>query len=131
MSRLARLIVVFFTVSLFTLSCEPDIVNAQTPPDSVGQYVEHLHKRWVPMKNCEENDNPRKGPTGWQSNTGNGYYGGLQFSADTWRRAGGTQFASRADLADSIQQMHVAEQWLRRTSWKQWPVCSREVGYRE
>lgn len=55
----------------------------------------------------------------WSTNTGNGYYGGLQFSQSTWEGAGGTQYAPRADLATKEQQVAVAST-LPRSSW---PNC--------
>lgn len=66
----------------------------------------------------------------WSINTGNGYYGGLQFSASTWRAAGGTRYASYAHQASEAEQKEVAESWLARTNWGQWPQTSRMCGYR-
>lgn len=64
----------------------------------------------------------------WDINTGNGYYGGLQFAQQTWVGHGGEQFAPRADLATREQQMVVAERVLASQGWRAWPVCSREAG---
>jgi Transglycosylase-like domain len=55
----------------------------------------------------------------WGINTGNGYYGGLQFSQSTWEGAGGLEFAPRADLASPEQQMTIADR-IPRSSW---PNC--------
>ena len=55
----------------------------------------------------------------WATNTGNGYYGGLQFSQSTWESAGGLDYAPRADLASRDQQIAVAST-LPRSSW---PNC--------
>ena len=60
----------------------------------------------------------------WQINTGNGYYGGLQFSQSTWRPFGGTAYAARADLASEDQQIAVAEKVLKGQGPQAWPVCS-------
>ena len=57
----------------------------------------------------------------WSTNTGNGYYGGLQFDQGTWEGAGGTAYAPRADLASPEQQMAVADR-IPRSSW---PNCWR------
>ena len=54
------------------------------------------------MSNCESTNN-------WSINTGNGYYGGLQFDISTWNSAGGSAYASRPDLASREQQIAVAE----------------------
>lgn len=63
----------------------------------------------------------------WSINTGNGYYGGLQFSEATWLRAGGGQYAPFAHLATKEQQIAVADSWLAKTSWSQWG-CAKKVG---
>jgi Transglycosylase-like domain len=55
----------------------------------------------------------------WAINTGNGYYGGLQFDQATWAGAGGLEYAPRADLATPDQQMTVADR-IPRSSW---PNC--------
>lgn len=66
----------------------------------------------------------------WQINTGNGFYGGLQFHPDTWTGFGGGAFAPRADLATREQQILVAERVLARQGWNAWPECSRKLGLR-
>ncbi|MCX5382007.1 transglycosylase family protein [Streptomyces sp. NBC_00083] len=60
---------------------------------------------WDAVAQCESGGN-------WSINTGNGYYGGLQFSNSSWAAAGGTQYASRADLATKGQQIAAAEKLL-------------------
>lgn len=60
---------------------------------------------WDAVAQCESGGN-------WSINTGNGYYGGLQFSQSSWAAAGGTQYAARADLATKSQQIAVAEKLL-------------------
>ncbi|HET6636662.1 MAG TPA: transglycosylase family protein [Streptomyces sp.] len=60
---------------------------------------------WEQVAQCESSGN-------WHINTGNGYYGGLQFSQSSWEAAGGTQYAPRADLATKSQQIATAEQLL-------------------
>ncbi|TNM69063.1 LysM peptidoglycan-binding domain-containing protein [Streptomyces sp. NP160] len=64
----------------------------------------------------------------WSINSGNGYYGGLQFSSSTWREFGGGQYASRADLASREQQIAVAERVLAVQGWGAWPACSAKLG---
>jgi nucleoid-associated protein YgaU len=64
----------------------------------------------------------------WHINTGNGYYGGLQFSGPTWRGYGGSQYAPRADLASKSQQIAVARRVLASQGPGAWPVCSRRAG---
>ncbi|MEE1752424.1 transglycosylase family protein [Streptomyces sp. SP18CS02] len=64
----------------------------------------------------------------WHINTGNGYYGGLQFQQSTWEAFGGTKYAPRADLATREQQITVAEEVLRWQGWGAWPTCSKRYG---
>ncbi len=75
---------------------------------------------WDGVANCESSGN-------WHINTGNGYYGGLQFSASTWRAYGGGQYASRADRASKSQQIAIAEKVLRGQGVGAWPVCGRNL----
>ncbi|MFI0777622.1 transglycosylase family protein [Streptomyces sp. NPDC021212] len=72
---------------------------------------------WDKVAACESGGN-------WRINTGNGYYGGLQFSQHTWAAYGGTRYAPRADLATKGQQISVAEAVLRAQGPGAWPVCS-------
>ena len=78
---------------------------------------------WDAIAQCESGGN-------WSINTGNGYYGGLQFSASTWQSAGGGEFAPRADLASRGEQIVVAERVLDSQGWGAWPSCSRRLGLR-
>ncbi|MEV6249287.1 transglycosylase family protein [Streptomyces sp. NPDC051742] len=64
----------------------------------------------------------------WHVNTGNGFYGGLQFWHPTWVEHGGLAYAGRADLATRPQQIAVAEEVLRTQGWEAWPVCSKRYG---
>ncbi|MFJ3906743.1 transglycosylase family protein [Streptomyces sp. NPDC090025] len=64
----------------------------------------------------------------WRANTGNGFYGGLQFWQPTWDEFGGRRYARRADLATRAQQIMVAEDVLRVQGWSAWPVCARRYG---
>ncbi len=78
---------------------------------------------WDAVAQCESSGN-------WSINTGNGYYGGLQFSAGTWAAFGGLDDAQRADLATKAQQIAVAERTLAAQGWNAWPSCSRKMGLR-
>ncbi|MFI8351520.1 transglycosylase family protein [Streptomyces sp. NPDC085596] len=71
---------------------------------------------WDAVAQCESGGN-------WSINTGNGYYGGLQFSASTWAAYGGTQYAATADKAGKEQQITVAEKVLSAQGKGAWPVC--------
>ncbi len=76
---------------------------------------------WDKVAQCESSGN-------WAINTGNGFYGGLQFTASTWAEFGGTAYASRADLATKDQQISVAEKVLASQGPGAWPVCSIQAG---
>ncbi|MFE4968089.1 transglycosylase family protein [Streptomyces sp. NPDC056660] len=71
---------------------------------------------WDAVAQCESGGN-------WAINTGNGYYGGLQFSASTWAAYGGTQYAAQANQAGKAQQIAVAEKVLAAQGKGAWPVC--------
>ncbi|AZA10964.1 resuscitation-promoting factor Rpf1 domain-containing protein [Corynebacterium gerontici] len=76
---------------------------------------------WDRLAQCESGGN-------WHINTGNGYYGGLQFSQGTWEGHGGREFAPRADLASREEQIVVAERVLASQGWGAWPACSAGLG---
>ncbi|MFY2861091.1 transglycosylase family protein [Mycobacterium sp. THU-M104] len=78
---------------------------------------------WDAIAGCEAGGN-------WAINTGNGYYGGVQFDQGTWERSGGLRFAPRADLATREEQIAVAEVTRQRQGWGAWPVCSGRAGAR-
>ena len=59
----------------------------------------------------------------WSINTGNGYYGGLQFSQQTWEGFGGTEYASTADQASKSQQIAIGERVLEGQGAGAWPNC--------
>ena len=75
---------------------------------------------WDSVAQCESTGN-------WAINTGNGYYGGLQFTESTWNAYGGQQYASRADLATREEQIAVAEQTLGGQGWGAW-ACAYAGG---
>ncbi|CAL9412574.1 hypothetical protein SUDANB176_01696 [Streptomyces sp. enrichment culture] len=76
---------------------------------------------WDRIAQCESGGD-------WHINTGNGYYGGLQFSASTWRAYGGTAYAPTADRATRSQQIAIATKVQRAQGWGAWPTCSARAG---
>ncbi|WAZ20718.1 LysM peptidoglycan-binding domain-containing protein [Streptomyces cinnabarinus] len=64
----------------------------------------------------------------WHINTGNGFYGGLQFWQPTWKEFGGLKYARRADLATRGEQILVAQEVLAVQGWGAWPVCAKRYG---
>ncbi|MDN3022042.1 transglycosylase family protein [Streptomyces sp. S.PB5] len=76
---------------------------------------------WSCVALCESNGR-------WDVDTGNGFYGGLQFWQPTWEEFGGLKYAPRADLATREQQIAVAQKVLDVQGWEAWPVCSERYG---
>jgi hypothetical protein len=76
---------------------------------------------WDRLAGCESGGN-------WDINTGNGYYGGLQFADGTWDGNGGEKYASRADLATRAEQIVIASKLLNSSGWGPWPACSSRLG---
>lgn len=78
---------------------------------------------WQRLARCESGGR-------WHINTGNGYYGGLQFSSSTWRSFGGRKYARQAHRATRAQQIRIGERVKRAQGWRAWPACSLRVGLR-
>ncbi len=76
---------------------------------------------WEKIAACESGGN-------WSINTGNGYYGGVQFSESTWLGYGGGSYASTASQASESQQIAIANRVLAAQGWGAWPVCSVKAG---
>jgi resuscitation-promoting factor RpfA len=77
--------------------------------------------QWDQVAQCESGGN-------WSINTGNGYYGGLQFTPGTWRANGGGQYAGQPNQASREQQIAVAERVLQSQGIGAWPVCGQRAG---
>ncbi|KQS68439.1 resuscitation-promoting factor [Modestobacter sp. Leaf380] len=75
---------------------------------------------WDALAQCEAGGN-------WSINTGNGYYGGLQYNISTWNAYGGQDFASRPDLATREQQIAVGERTYAARGASPWPSCGRRL----
>jgi uncharacterized protein YabE (DUF348 family) len=78
---------------------------------------------WAALAECESGGN-------WQINTGNGYYGGLQFSQSSWIGAGGGKYAPLPHLATPSEQIATAEVLRQNGGWGHWPSCSAQLGLR-
>jgi resuscitation-promoting factor RpfA len=81
-----------------------------------GQAAAATDGEWDQVAGCESGGN-------WGINTGNGYHGGLQFTASTWASHGGGDYAPSAQLATREQQIAVAERVLASQGRGAWPVC--------
>ncbi|MBL7257171.1 transglycosylase family protein [Paractinoplanes lichenicola] len=75
---------------------------------------------WDAIAECESGGD-------WDINTGNGYYGGLQFSRSTWRAYGGSRFAGTADQASRAEQIAIAERVRDGQGLGAWPTCGRRA----
>jgi hypothetical protein len=93
-------------------------VAAGTPLVLAGTASAAPQTAWDKLASCESGGN-------WSTNTGNGYYGGIQFNATTWHRYGGSGMPHHASKA---QQIAVAERTLAAQGWGAWPACSRKMG---
>ncbi len=85
----------------------PVAPNPSVPADGLN---------WDALAMCESGGN-------WQINTGNGFYGGLQFDYSTWLGAGGGQYAPRADLATREQQIAIGSKVYAARGSSPWPAC--------
>ncbi|WP_406158099.1 LysM peptidoglycan-binding domain-containing protein [Streptomyces sp. NBC_00882] len=91
-------------------------VAIAAPLMAAGNASAATASEWDTVAQCESGGN-------WSINTGNGYYGGLQFSVSTWAAYGGTQYAAQANQASKSQQIAVAEKVLASQGKGAWPVC--------
>ena len=88
----------------------PDRFVARMAPDRV--------EVWDSLAQCESGGD-------WSANTGNGYYGGLQFGLVTWGEVGGE---TRPDLASRNEQIMRAEMLSEVRGFQPWPACSAQLG---
>ncbi|MHA6798198.1 transglycosylase family protein [Bounagaea algeriensis] len=77
---------------------------------------------WDTLAQCESSGD-------WSANTGNGYYGGLQFDPNTWSAFGGSEYAANAHQATREQQIEIAEKVLSAQGPNAWPGCTAKVSW--
>jgi len=75
---------------------------------------------WDAIAQCESSGN-------WSINTGNGFYGGLQFTQSSWHAAGGSGSPQNASRSEQIR---VAQHLQQMQGWGAWPTCSHKIGLR-
>jgi len=92
----------------------PPTNTGVTPPPAAGGL------NWDAVAACESGGN-------WHINTGNGFYGGLQFDSGTWLSNGGGAYAPRADLATREQQIAIATKLYNARGSSPWPVCGQRL----
>ena len=73
---------------------------------------------WDRLAQCESGGN-------WAANTGNGYYGGIQFSASTWASVGGSGLPHQHSREEQIKRGQILQS---RAGWGQWPHCAAQLG---
>lgn len=121
-------------------------VTTTTLQESTYQAASYSDDIWDSLSECEDNDDPSKGGTGWATNTGNGYEGGLQFHSSTWTDyvAADKPYALvgypiHAYDATREQQIAVgirvrdgvegsSDPYLNAQGWGAWPTCRHVVG---
>jgi hypothetical protein len=94
-------------------------VAAPPPPQRVVTYAGT--SVWDDLARCESGGN-------WAINSGNGYYGGLQFSYGTWHQYGGGEFAEYPHEASREEQIVVAERLRAARGYAPWPACRAKLG---
>ena len=73
---------------------------------------------WDELAQCESGGD-------WSIDTGNGFYGGLQFTLSSWQAVGGTGYPNQASRSEQIMR---AQMLQARQGWGAWPVCSAKIG---
>jgi nucleoid-associated protein YgaU len=104
------------TAFVTTLGVAALVTTALAAPAEATSY-----KVWDRVANCESSGN-------WHINTGNGFYGGVQFSSSTWAAYGGHKYASEANGATRMEQIEVARRVLQAQGPGAWPVCGPRAG---
>lgn len=86
------------------------------PPQNGDPTVED----WDKLAQCESNGN-------WAIDSGNGFYGGIQFDAGTWTANGGGKYGPTANKASKEQQIEIATKVFRERGWAPWPACGKSL----
>jgi hypothetical protein len=94
---------------------------APEPKAPSGNDNTNVGGTWQALAQCESGGN-------WAINTGNGYYGGLQFSQSSWIGAGGGKYAPLPHMASPSEQIATAEVLRSSGGWGHWPACSAKLG---
>ena len=100
----------------------PPPSTEEPPPDSGGGLGDpSSYATWDALAECESGGD-------WSINTGNGYYGGLQFSLSSWQAVGGP--AGLPSEHSRETQIAMGQRLQARQGWGAWPACTAELGYR-
>ncbi|MFD3721413.1 transglycosylase family protein [Streptomyces sp. NPDC058674] len=93
-------------------------VAVAAPLMAAGSASAATASEWDKVAQCEAGGN-------WSINTGNGFYGGLQFTSSTWAAFGGKAYAAQANQATKAQQIAIAEKVLKGQGKGAWPHCGK------
>jgi uncharacterized protein YabE (DUF348 family) len=103
-------------IEIHGTKARPQPEPAPAPDYSSGNTV------WDELAECESGGD-------WSINTGNGYYGGLQFDYDTWQSYGGGAYAEYPNEASREEQIAIAEKVRDANGgYGAWPACAAELG---
>jgi resuscitation-promoting factor RpfB len=108
--------------AVVTTPAQPKVVRVGAKPGTEVPPVSN-GATWDALAQCEATGN-------WAINTGNGFYGGVQFDQNTWERQGGLRYAPRADLATREEQIAIASRTQATQGWGAWPACTSRLGMR-
>ncbi len=105
-----------------SIEMEATLFNAAPPPPAAQPVATFSGDSvWDALAQCESGGN-------WAINTGNGYYGGLQFSLATWNGYGGAAYAEYPHQATREEQIAVAERLRAARGYQPWPACRAKLG---
>lgn len=93
-------------------------IEVQAQPEPETPVTQGDGAVWDRLAECESGGN-------WQINTGNGYYGGIQFSQASWNAVGGQGLPSDATREEQIVRGQLLQE---RGGWGNWPACSAQLG---
>jgi len=132
------------TDNLYKYNVLPNVIVSTPPPKQVAKktVAPHVHKKVIPKKASRSRRVTQGSPKltensvwdrlatceaggNWSINTGNGYYGGLQFSLPSWRAVGGSGLPSNASRREQIAK---GKKLQSSQGWGAWPACSRKLG---
>jgi len=100
---------------------EPPPTETPPPPDSGGGLGDpNSYATWDALAECESGGD-------WYINTGNGYYGGLQFSLGSWQAVGGTGYPHENSRETQIT---MGQRLYASSGWGAWPSCTAQLGWR-
>jgi hypothetical protein len=104
------------------LGSDTEVLQQRREPREVVAPTEGLNSDnvWDYLAMCESSGD-------WHINSGNGFYGGLQFLPESWRAVGGTGMPHEASREEQIYRAY--KLWQIQ-GWKAWPACSKELGLR-